>query len=138
MRRQVVDTFGLIDHIPGQVNIKKQSITSRAHLKACVLYFTDLAVQCEYSIKVQCRLFHTIYLVFATKPTVLIINKIHNACLDDLVVGPGRRALIDGPEACIMSRSPVRPTQASLCDALLEKRVDTKLKGDKVSAILNL
>ncbi|KAH9938820.1 GTP binding protein 4 [Epithele typhae] len=145
MRWQVIDTPGILDHpLEEMNNIEMQSITALAHLKACVLYFMDLSEQCGYSVEAQCQLFHAIKPLFANKPTVLVINKIDVARLDDLA--PERRALVDE----IINAEGMRHVQVSCytddgvttlktaaCDALLEHRVDAKLKGNKVDSILN-
>ncbi|KAI0665849.1 GTP binding protein 4 [Trametes maxima] len=145
MRWQVIDTPGILDHpLEEMNNIEMQSITALAHLKACILYFMDLSEQCGYSVEAQCQLFHSIKPLFANKPCVLVINKVDVARLEDL--SPERRALVDD----IINSENVRHVQVSCytdegvmslkgaaCDALLEHRVDAKLKGNKVNAILN-
>ncbi|TBU24389.1 GTP binding protein 4 [Dichomitus squalens] len=145
MRWQVIDTPGILDHpLEEMNNIEMQSITALAHLKACVLYFMDLSEQCGYSVEAQCQLFHAIKPLFANKPTVLVLNKVDVARLDDLA--PERRAMVDE----IINAEGVRHVQVSCytdegvtvlkttaCDALLEHRVDMKLKGNKVNGILN-
>ncbi|KAH9949086.1 GTP binding protein 4 [Amylocystis lapponica] len=145
MRWQVIDTPGVLDHPLEDMNtIEMQSITALAHLKSCVLYFMDLSEQCGYSVEAQCKLFHSIKPLFANKPTVLVINKIDVARLDDLA--PENRALVEE----IMNGEGVQHVQVSCytdegvmelknkaCDALLEHRVDQKLKGNKINSILN-
>lgn len=145
MRWQVIDTPGILDHPLEDMNtIEMQSITALAHLKSCVLYFMDLSEQCGYTIEAQCKLYHSIKPLFTNKPTVLVINKIDVARLDDL--SPENRALVDE----IINSEGVRHVQVSCytdegvmelknkaCDALLEHRVDTKLKGNKINSILN-
>ncbi|PIL28017.1 hypothetical protein GSI_09868 [Ganoderma sinense ZZ0214-1] len=145
MRWQVIDTPGILDHpLEEMNNIEMQSITALAHLKSCVLYFMDLSEQCGYSVEAQCQLFHAIKPLFANKPTVVVLNKADVSRLDDLA--PERRAAVDE----VLSGEGVRHVQVSCytdegvavlkttaCDALLEHRVDTKLKGNRVNAILN-
>ncbi|KAI1787471.1 GTP binding protein 4 [Ganoderma leucocontextum] len=145
MRWQVIDTPGILDHpLEEMNNIEMQSITALAHLKACVLYFMDLSEQCGYSVEAQCQLFQAIKPLFANKPTVVVLNKADVSRLDDLA--SERRAAVEE----IINAEGVRHVQVSCytdegvailkttaCDALLEHRVDTKLKGNKVNAILN-
>ncbi|KAH9932541.1 P-loop containing nucleoside triphosphate hydrolase protein [Fomitopsis serialis] len=145
MRWQVIDTPGILDHPLEDMNtIEMQSITALAHLRSCVLYFMDLSEQCGYSVEAQCKLFHSIKPLFANKPTMLVINKIDVTRLDDL--SPENRALVDE----IISAEDVMNVQVSCytdegvmelknkaCDALLEHRVDQKLKGNKINSILN-
>ena len=145
MRWQVIDTPGILDHPFEEMNnIELQSITALAHLTACVLYFMDSSEQCDYSVEAQCQLFHAIKPLFANKPTVVVLNKADVSRLDDLA--PERRAAVEE----VAGGDGVRHVQVScytdegltvltttLCDALLEHRVDTKVKGNKVNAILN-
>ncbi|OBZ70927.1 putative nucleolar GTP-binding protein 1 [Grifola frondosa] len=145
MRWQVVDTPGVLDRpLEDMGTIEMQSITALAHLRACILYFMDLSEQCGYAVEAQCKLFHSIRPLFANKPTVVVLNKADVTRLEDLA--PERRALVEE----IINSEGVRHVQTSCytdegvmllktsaCDALLEYRVDAKLKGSKVNAILN-
>ncbi|KZT04220.1 GTP binding protein 4 [Laetiporus sulphureus 93-53] len=145
MRWQVIDTPGILDHPLEDMNtIEMQSITALAHLKSCVLYFMDLSEQCGYTIEAQCKLFHSIKPLFANKPTLLVMNKVDVTRLEDLA--PENRTLVEE----IVNSEGVMHVQVSCytdegvmelknkaCDALLEHRVDQKLKGNKVNSILN-
>lgn len=145
MRWQVIDTPGILDHPLEEMNtIEMQSITALANLKSCVLYFMDLSEQCGYTVEAQCKLFHSIKPLFANKPVMLVMNKIDVTRLEDLT--PENRACVDE----ILNMSDVLNVQVSCytdegvmelknkaCDALLEHRVDAKLKGNKVNSILN-
>ncbi|KZT65341.1 P-loop containing nucleoside triphosphate hydrolase protein [Daedalea quercina L-15889] len=145
MRWQVIDTPGILDHPLEDMNtIEMQSITALAHLKSCVLYFMDLSEQCGYSVEAQCKLFHSIKPLFANKPTMLVINKIDVTRMNDL--SPENRAMVEE----IINAEGVMHVQVSCytdegvmelknkaCDALLEHRVDQKLKGNKINSILN-
>ncbi|KAI0075852.1 GTP binding protein 4 [Panus rudis PR-1116 ss-1] len=145
MRWQVIDTPGILDHPLEDMNtIEMQSITALAHLKACVLYFMDLSEQCGYSVEAQCKLFHSIKPLFANKPTVLVLNKVDVKRLEDLT--PDVRAMVDEiintegvlhvQTSCYTDEG-VMELKNKACDALLEHRVDSKLKGNKVNSILN-
>ncbi|KAI9096178.1 P-loop containing nucleoside triphosphate hydrolase protein [Phlyctochytrium arcticum] len=145
MKWQVIDTPGILDHPLEQRNtIEMQSITALAHLRACILFFMDLSEQCGYSIADQVNLFHAIKPLFANKPTMLVINKIDVTRVDSL--GPTERALIDD----IVSQDDVTMVQMSTfteegvmearntsCDKLLAARVEMKMKGNKVTDVLN-
>ncbi|CCL98715.1 uncharacterized protein FIBRA_00719 [Fibroporia radiculosa] len=145
MRWQVIDTPGILDHPLEDMNtIEMQSITALAHLKSCVLYFMDLSEQCGYSIEAQCKLFHSIKPLFANKPTMLVINKIDVTRLDDL--SPENRALVEEVingegvmhvQVSCYTDEGVMELKNKACDALLEHRVDQKLKGNKINSILN-
>ena len=51
---QVIDTPGILDHSLEERNtIEMQAITALAHLRAAVLYFTDLSEQCGYTLSQQ-------------------------------------------------------------------------------------
>ncbi|THH28782.1 hypothetical protein EUX98_g5405 [Antrodiella citrinella] len=145
MRWQVIDTPGILDHPLEDMNtIEMQSITALAHLKACVLYFMDLSEQCGYSIEAQCKLFHSIKPLFANKPVMLVINKIDVTRLDDL--SPENRVVVDeiingegvlSVQVSCYTDEGVMELKNKACDALLEHRVDTKLKGNKINSIIN-
>ncbi|TFY62875.1 hypothetical protein EVG20_g6545 [Dentipellis fragilis] len=145
LRWQVIDTPGILDHPLEEMNtIEMQSITALAHLKSCVLYFMDLSEQCGYTVEAQCQLFHSIKPLFSGKPTVLVINKIDVARLEDLI--PERRALvqeiIDSEDVlCVQvscySEEGVMELKNKACDALLAQRVDTKLRGSKINTVAN-
>ena len=162
MRWQVIDTPGILDHPLEDMNtIEMQSITALAHLKACILYFMDLSEQCGYTVEAQvcrlpftrktavsslaqCKLFHSIKPLFANKPVMLVMNKIDVTRLDDL--SPENRALVDeiiasegvlSVQTSCYSDEGVMDLKNKACDALLEHRVEAKLKGNKVNSILN-
>ncbi|KAL6301282.1 GTP binding protein 4 [Sparassis latifolia] len=145
MRWQVIDTPGILDHPLEDMNtIEMQSITALAHLKSCVLYFMDLSEQCGYSVEAQCKLFKSIKPLFANKPTLLVINKVDVMRLEDL--SPDNRALVeeiinsDGAlhvQVSCYTDEGVMELKNKACDALLEHRVDTKLKGNKINSIIN-
>ncbi|KAG6864963.1 hypothetical protein C0991_005912 [Blastosporella zonata] len=145
LRWQVIDTPGILDHPLEDMNtIEMQSITALAHLKSCVLYFMDLSEQCGYTIEAQCKLFHSIKPLFNGKPTLLVINKIDVVRLED--VHPDSRALVqeiidsEGVQ-CVQvscySEEGVMDLKNKACDALLAARVDNKLKGSKITSVIN-
>ena len=145
MRWQVIDTPGILDHPLEDMNtIEMQSITALAHLKSCVLYFMDLSEQCGYSVEAQCKLFHSIKPLFANKPTMLVMNKIDVTRLEDL--SPENRAMVEeivnaegvmNVQVSCYTDEGVMELKNKACDALLEHRVDQKLKGNKINSILN-
>ncbi|KAL4244133.1 Nucleolar GTP-binding protein 1 [Abortiporus biennis] len=145
MRWQVIDTPGILDHPLEEMNtIEMQSITALAHLKSCVLYFMDLSEQCGYTIEAQCKLFHSIKPLFSNKPTMLVMNKIDVTRLEDLT--PENRALVEeiinaegvlSVQTSCYTDEGVMELKNKACDALLEHRVDAKLKGNKINSIIN-
>lgn len=145
LRWQVIDTPGILDHPLEEMNtIEMQSITALAHLKSCVLYFMDLSEQCGYTVAAQCALFHSIKPLFAGKPTVLVLNKTDVMRLADLP--DDTRALvqeiIDTEDVKCVSVScysdeGVMDLKTQACDALLAHRVDNKVKGSKISSVIN-
>jgi nucleolar GTP-binding protein len=145
LRWQCIDTPGILDHpLENRNTIEMQSITALAHLRACIVFFIDLSEQCGYSIKEQVSLYNSIKPLFANKPTMLVVNKVDLKKVDDL--DPEQRALIDE----IISDVDVTMTEISCytdegvmklrnlaCDRLLASRVEMKLKGSKISNVLN-
>ncbi|ORX66714.1 GTP binding protein 4 [Linderina pennispora] len=123
--------------------IEMQSITALAHLRASVMFFIDLSEQCGYSVAEQMSLFHSIKPLFANKPTLLVVSKIDTCTLDD--IKPEERQLVEavreeGIEITQLSSyldQGVIETRDLACDKLLQQRVDMKLKGHKVSSVLN-
>ncbi|EGF80016.1 hypothetical protein BATDEDRAFT_19897 [Batrachochytrium dendrobatidis JAM81] len=145
LRWQVIDTPGILDHPLEQRNtIEMQSITAMAHLRACILFFIDLSEQCGYSVAEQFKLYHSIKPLFANKPIMLVVNKIDIRKPEDL--DAEEKAMLDE----VLSAEEVSLVQVSCyteegvmdvrnasCDKLLASRVETKLKGTKVSTIVN-
>ncbi|KAJ2002353.1 Nucleolar GTP-binding protein 1 [Coemansia thaxteri] len=146
LRWQVIDTPGILDHPLEERNtIEMQSITALAHLRAAVLFFVDLSEQCGYSIQDQMSLFASIKPLFANKPTLLVLSKSDVCSLD--AVGAAERQLVEtavrpeeGVELAQLSSyldTGVIETRNLACDRLLMQRVELKLKGSKVSSVLN-
>ncbi len=61
-----------------------QSITALAHLRAAVLYIVDISEQCGHTIQQQAALFNSIKPLFASKPLMIVLNKIDVTPLDTL------------------------------------------------------
>lgn len=61
-----------------------QSITALAHLRAAVLYIVDISEQCGHTIQQQAALFHSIKPLFASKPLMIVVNKIDVTPLETL------------------------------------------------------
>ncbi|UZJ51561.1 hypothetical protein CBS101457_000881 [Exobasidium rhododendri] len=147
LRWQVIDTPGILDHPLEEMNtIEMQSITALAHLRSAVLYFMDLSEQCGYTIEAQVQLFNSIKPLFNSKPTLLIINKVDVQRLSTLDEERANlvRSLVeesDGKvqmvEISTFTEEGVMEARNAACDALLAMRLDTKVKGGKMSTILN-
>ncbi|KAJ1645705.1 Nucleolar GTP-binding protein 1 [Coemansia asiatica] len=144
LRWQVIDTPGILDHPLEERNtIEMQSITALAHLRAAVLFFIDLSEQCGYTIQDQMSLFHSIKPLFANKPTLLVTSKTDVCTLND--VKPEERQMVEAvrSESIELSQlssyhdTGIIETRNLACDKLLQQRVDMKLKGHKVSGVLN-
>jgi nucleolar GTP-binding protein len=104
----------------------------------------DLSEQCGYSVAEQVALFHSIKPLFANKTTLLVINKIDVMRPEQL--GESDQALLQG----ILASGDVTMVQSSCytdegvmavrntsCDKLLQSRVEMKMKGTKVTSVLN-
>ncbi|SNX82635.1 probable NOG1 - nucleolar G-protein required for 60S ribosomal subunit biogenesis [Melanopsichium pennsylvanicum] len=147
LRWQVIDTPGILDHPLEEMNtIEMQSITALAHLRAAVLYFMDLSEQCGYTVEAQVQLFNSIKPLFANKPCILAINKVDAKRLSDLE--PERAALVQSiidesegkvklAELSTYTDEGVMEARNLACDVLLASRVETKMKGSKINAVLN-
>lgn len=145
LRWQCIDTPGILDHPLEQRNtIEMQSITALAHLRACIMFFIDLSEECGYSIAEQVALYHSIKPLFANKPIMLVVNKVDIKKPEDLE--PEQRALLDeiltDPEVTMAQIScyteeGVMDVRNLACDRLLASRVEMKLKGSKITNIIN-
>ena len=78
-----------------------QSITALAHLRTAVLYVMDVSEQCGYTIQQQATLFHSISPLFASKPLLVVANKVRRqATTAALIVCTGTAAPIK-LQACV-------------------------------------
>ncbi|KAJ7802451.1 hypothetical protein B0H14DRAFT_3780578 [Mycena olivaceomarginata] len=133
LRWQVIDPGHPRPPAEEMNTIEMQSITALAHLKSC----------CGYTVAAQCALFHSIKPLFAGKPTVLVLNKTDVMRLADLRRHPCARAgdhRHRGRQVrlglVLFGRGRHGPEDAA-CDALLAHRVDNKVKGSKISSVIN-
>ena len=137
LRWQVIDSPGVLDKPLEERNtIEMQAITALAHLQACVLYFFDASEQCGWTLEQQMSLFHSLRPLFASKPLVIVANKVDVVPLSQLPAEQ-LRALEKIAEDC---RAPLLPMSAvnavgiaavkkAACEALLERRVETKARS---------
>jgi nucleolar GTP-binding protein len=147
---QVIDTPGILDHPLDERNtIEMQSITAMAHLQAAILFVLDISEQCGYTIKQQVALFHSIKPLFVGKPLLVAINKIDVLRPDQ--VDPADMALIEaladpgkgGMSGVLivpmstLTEEGVTNVKNAACDALLEARVEKKLKANRITGTLN-
>jgi nucleolar GTP-binding protein len=147
---QIIDTPGILDHPLDERNtIEMQSITAMAHLQSAILFVLDISEQCGYTIQQQVSLFNSIKPLFVGKPIVVAVNKI------DVVrpegVNPDDWALVEslqdpskggigGVQIVPMStltEEGVTSAKNAACDALLEARVEKKLKTNRITGTLN-
>jgi nucleolar GTP-binding protein len=144
-RWQVIDTPGILDHPLEERNtIEMQSITALAHLQCAVLFFLDISGQCGYTIQQQCSLFDNISPLFSSKPLMIVATKIDVQPLATL--DKDDRALIDGivkksgasfKTMSNISEEGIAEVKSAACEALLVKRVEMKMRGDKVESVVN-
>jgi len=144
-RWQVIDTPGILDHPLEERNtIEMQSITALAHLQCAVLFFLDISGQCGYTIQQQCSLFDNISPLFSSKPLMIVATKIDvqplstldkedRACIDGIVKKSG--AIFKTMSN--ISEEGIAEVKSSACEALLVKRVEMKMRGDKVESVVN-
>ncbi len=144
LRWQVVDTPGILDHpLEDRNTIEMQAITALAHLRAAVLYILDVSEQCGHSVEEQVELFESIRPLFSNKPLIVCANKCDIVTMDELA--PEKKALLDkfkDDNIPVISMSTVTEdgvmeVKTEACDRLLAQRVDMKMKGKKVTEVLN-
>lgn len=139
---QIIDTPGILDKPLEERNtIEMLSITALAHLNAAVVYVMDVSQQCGYSIQQQAELFENIRPLFSNKPLCIMLNKCDILKPEDLP--EAEKAILDklaNPTDFEVTNIPVHFTSTvtgdglmdlrnSICDNLLSKRVDEKLRS---------
>ncbi|CAH1774925.1 unnamed protein product [Owenia fusiformis] len=144
LRWQVVDTPGILDHSLEERNtIEMQAITALAHLRAAILYIMDVSEQCGKSLEEQIELFHNIKPLFTNKPLIVCVNKIDVKRIDELdderkkVFDEFKADGISVMEMSTVSEEGVMNVKTEACDRLLAQRVEVKMKGKKVTSMLN-
>eukprot|EP00245_Coleochaete_scutata_P007813 TRINITY_DN23583_c0_g1_i1.p1 TRINITY_DN23583_c0_g1~~TRINITY_DN23583_c0_g1_i1.p1 ORF type:complete len:671 (+),score=183.77 TRINITY_DN23583_c0_g1_i1:122-2134(+) len=162
LRWQVIDTPGILDHpLEDRNTIEMLSITALAHLRAAVLYVADPSGACGYTMAQQAALFHSIKPLFANKPLIIAVNKIDLQPLETLPAEDmallmemrkeaakcGGVPLVEGAllaeeESSMLTMSTmtdegVIAVKNSACERLLQQRVEVKMKGKKISDVLN-
>lgn len=150
IRWQVIDTPGILDHPLEERNtIEMQSITAMAHLQAAILFVLDISEQCGYTIKQQVKLFHSIKPLFVGKPLMVVVNKIdvvrpENVDPEDWALiesladaGKGGMAGTQIVPMSTLTEEGVANVKQRACDALLEARVEKKLKANRMTNTIN-
>ncbi|XP_006025041.1 nucleolar GTP-binding protein 1 [Alligator sinensis] len=144
LRWQVVDTPGILDHPLEERNtIEMQAITALAHLRAAVLYVMDVSEQCGHSLEEQLELFRNIKPLFANKPLIVVANKCDVKRISELP--EENKDIFENLEAegfpvietSTLTEEGVIKVKTEACDRLLAHRVETKMKGNKVTEVLN-
>ncbi|XP_074652226.1 GTP-binding protein 4-like [Tubulanus polymorphus] len=144
LRWQVVDTPGILDHSLEERNtIEMQAITALAHLRAAVLYVMDVSEQCGHTLEQQVELFENIKPLFANKPLMICVNKIDVKSIDELE--DERKQIFENfksdglpvLEMSTLNEQGVNEVKTEACDRLLAHRVEVKMKGKKVTNVLN-
>lgn len=145
LRWQCIDTPGILDHpLEDRNTIEMQSITALAHLRACVMFFVDLSEQCGYSVKEQLALYESLKPLFVNKPTLLVINKIDMVKPEQLAEREASllKDVLEQDNLKMVTMScftdeGVMDVRNNACDMLLQSRVESKLKGQKIHSVLN-
>lgn len=145
LRWQVIDTPGILDHPLEQRNtIEMQAVTALAHLQASVLFFCDVSEQCGFSIEQQLSLFDSVRPLFANKPLIFVANKVDQVKFEDLPMEKQEAINKSCEEAKAIfmtmsnhSEENVSAVKHLACDKLLEHRVDSKIKGKKLTDVMN-
>lgn len=158
LRWQIIDTPGLLDRPLEERNtIEMQSITALAHLRAAVLYIVDISEQCGHTIQQQAALFHSIKPLFASKPLMIVVNKIDVTPLETLseedqatlkemsleaLKSTAAGMAVDPEEAQLhvmstLTEEGVMSVKQAACDRLLASRVEAKLQGKRIGDVAN-
>lgn len=144
LRWQVIDTPGILDHSLEERNtIEMQAITALAHLRAAVLYVMDVSGQCGHNLHEQAELFNNIRPLFANKPLIVCVNKVDIKKISDLteeeqaIFEEFKKDEIPVYEMSTMTEEGLNTVKTEACDKLLSQRVETKIKGRKVTDVIN-
>ena len=144
LRWQVVDTPGVLDHSLEERNtIEMQAITALAHLRAAILYVMDISEQCGHSIEEQVELFSTIKPLFANKPLIVALNKVDIVRPEEIredarttIARFEEEGVVVIPMSTVTEEG-IMEIKTQACDLLLAQRVEVKLKGKKMTDVLN-
>lgn len=145
LRWQVIDTPGILDHpLEDRNTIEMQAVTALAHLQASILFFMDISEQCGFTIEQQLSLFENIRPLFANKPLVFVANKIDQTKFESLSEEHQNliHTAVQQSNAKFFTMSNhseenVSDVKNYACDELLQHRVSTKVKGNKIADVLN-
>lgn len=144
LRWQVIDTPGILDHsLEDRNTIEMQAITALAHLRAAVLYVMDVSEQCGQTLEAQIDLFNNIKPLFSNKPLIVCCNKADVKKIAELSEeSQALFAQFEEDGIAVMEMSTVKEeglteVKTKACDMLLTQRVETKMKGRKVTDVLN-
>lgn len=144
---QIIDTPGILDTpLENRGTIEMTSITALAHLNAAIVYVMDISSQCGHSIEAQVNLYKNIKPFVANKPLRIMLNKCDILAYNDLPEEEKEliRSITE-PSDFNERQVPVNYTSTvtgdglmdlrnSICDELLAKRVDDKLRNKQGSA----
>ncbi|OAF70531.1 Nucleolar GTP-binding protein 1 [Intoshia linei] len=135
LRWQVIDTPGILDHELEERNtIEMQSVTALAHLKSAIIYFMDLSETCGQSISAQISLLNNIRPLFHDKPIIIALNKtdlktIHDIDeTDEQTLRDLEKEGLKLMELSTIEDNGISEIKSTICDMLLAKRVEEKLK----------
>ena len=135
LKWQVLDTPGILDHPLEERNtIEMQAVTALAHLHATVMFLLDISETCNYTIKEQVGLFHSLRPLFANKPLLLVLTKIDLQKYEDLdeedrkMIEDIRGLGVTVMELSSASEIGIAKVKEQACDMLLAVRTEAKLK----------
>mmetsp|Transcript_40231 Transcript_40231/g.96403 ORF Transcript_40231/g.96403 Transcript_40231/m.96403 type:complete len:646 (-) Transcript_40231:183-2120(-) len=147
LRWQVIDTPGILDHpLEDRNTIEMTAITALAHIQASVLFFVDISETCGFTLEQQVALFHSIKPLFKGKPLLVVLNKQDLRKVEDLSAAEREllNTMCDGEGSTVKMMSTSCATKVGVdevkimgCDALLKRRLDHKVEGNKTDSIMN-
>ncbi|CAK8671539.1 unnamed protein product [Clavelina lepadiformis] len=144
LRWQVIDTPGILDHpLEDRNTIEMLSITALAHLRAAVVYVMDVSEQCGESMESQISLFNNIKPLFLNKPLFIMANKTDIVSKEEL--SEENRKIFENFEnegisvfwTSTVTGEGIMELRQAACDKLLLDRVEAKMRGKKVTGVLN-
>uniref|UniRef100_H2ZGE9 GTP-binding protein 4 n=1 Tax=Ciona savignyi TaxID=51511 RepID=H2ZGE9_CIOSA len=144
LRWQVIDTPGILDQpLENRNTIEMLSVTALAHLRSAVVYVMDISEQCGESLESQLSLFNNIRPLFNNKPLFVMANKIDVLSKDDL--SDEHKKLFEDLEkegisifwTSTVTGEGIMELRQAACDKLLLHRVEAKMKGKKVTGVMN-
>ncbi|KAH0795344.1 nucleolar GTP-binding protein 1-like [Histomonas meleagridis] len=142
LKWQVIDTPGLLDRpLEDRNTIEMTAVMAMVHLRAAIVYMLDISGSCGYTIEQQVSLFHSLNEIFSNRPVTVVLTKCDLISPDSL--SPNEKALIDSMLApnvefrqmSAITGDGVAEVKESVCQRLLDMRVETKRTSDKIDKV---